>query len=138
MKILFHQAIILVFTVSLNACLLEQVIFPDANSFLSEHGSEAPNLDDHAVPSHKHDSDSHEDDFCCDNNLMSYIGPSSIFPTDLFELNNLSCYINLGALEIEAATKHSLRSLRSTIQPPRPRARDQYALCSLLHAPPHA
>ena len=136
MKILFHQGIILVLTV--NACLLEQVICTVAEFFLSGNSIEAHNRDDHGVPSHKHDSNGHESDFCCDNNLTSYISSRFFSPTDLFELNNLSCYVNFGALEIEAATKHSLRSLRSTIQPPRPRARDQYALCSLLHAPPHA
>ena len=133
MKLNFSKVIVFVLAISLNACLLEQVL-----SACADFGHDIESYDDtaHAAPSHKHDSDDHENAFCCDNSQTSFVVRSSNYHIDLFKLNKSMCYLNFDALEAVASERYSLSPLISIKYPITPRTRDRYALCSLLHAPP--
>ena len=126
---------VVVLSLGLQACLLEQTLAIAAEWFPHEHhGSEAQK---HGLPApaHSHDQDSHEDSYCCDNSLNQFFGSKG--SSDFYLAYLWSSFM----VSIESATlDYSGQSFHScdSEQPLTVRARDEYALSCLLHAPPLA
>ena len=68
---------VLVVSVIPNACLVEQVIATVAEIFPQGYDQESQHHEG-AIPSHSHDQEGHEEDFCCDSQLYLYVGTKII------------------------------------------------------------
>ena len=126
---------VLVVSVIPNACLVEQVIATVADSFPREHHQESQHHEE-ATPSHSHDEEGHEEDFCCDNELYLYIGAKTVieFAATLQSNTFLNSVTSTKQTETYIEYQTYLHRLR---QPLPSRGRDKYALTCLLHAPPY-
>ncbi|NIR51720.1 hypothetical protein GWO43_24400 [candidate division KSB1 bacterium] len=123
--------------VSPNACLVEHMIARLADAIpTGHHGSEAHDPHE-SVPSHKHDNQGQETEFCCDNPLNLYIVAriKALPQKDTCENSNLIFDTIADLVGVENSLQHS-NSLHRFRQPAPLRTRDKYALACLLHAPP--
>jgi len=121
--------LVFILGVTPQACLVEQAVCAIIDVTAQDH---------HAAPSHKHDERGHENLFCCDNSLSSYV------------VNTFSDVLNLKHLQSSFAFLYVIPNSTEGIFYMSPnkglrqlgthmisiRTRDKYALTSLLHAPP--
>ena len=126
-----------------NACLVEQAIAAVVNSFSyahqqNDHHHDNESVDHHtASPSHNHDNEGHEDEFCCDNEQNFYIGSAAAKNVELFAYPASDVILfEVDIEEQESFLRYHSYLLHQPIQPKTSRARDKYALSCLLHAPP--
>ena len=131
---------IFIISVLPNACLVEQAIAWVATAVHSEshghsHGGEDAGHHKTA-PSHSHDEEGHEVDFCCDNPFnFYYASQKKLDFKKIFHSSNWfhpTFIIDEGALTFVFSSKY--RSL--LFQPIALRHRDRFALSSLLRSPP--
>lgn len=135
---LILSAFVFVISVTPNACVVEQVLAAIAEMVPHgehEHAADATHADT-VAPSHSHDEEGHEEEFCCDNESYSYIvAHLSTYFSHFHHTRTGGLYFALEAQRAKAdfpiaSYVHRLR------QPTAMRSRDRYALTSLLHAPP--
>lgn len=132
---LFFSFFILIMSVTPNACLVEQVV-----ASVAEMVAHGPHQDSHGdkqtAPSHSHDREGHEEDFCCDNESYRQFRPRATIDFQQVYQPNAFLYFSIDASQVKNYFQfHSyLHRLR---QPTAMRSRDKYALTSLLHAPPY-
>ncbi len=128
--------LVLALLVGPQACLVEQALAQITQAF--PHGHDEEETHDHhsTAPSHKHDEEGHENQFCCDNDLNLYIlGNSSVqFDPDWLFVHPPKEAVNFEAILLSVSPRLNLHHVR----PLTPRGRDRYALNCLLHAPPSA
>ena len=126
---------VVVLSLGLQACLLEQVLATAAEWLPHEHQRSEAQNHELPAPAHSHDQDSHESLYCCDNSLSQFFGSkgSADFGSAYF-FSSFMVAIESAILDYSRKTFYSYNS-----EPPLTlRARDKYALSCLLHAPPLA
>ncbi len=132
---IFLSSFILIMSVIPNACLVEQVV-----ASVAEMVSQGPHQNSHGdkqtAPSHSHDEEGHEEDFCCDNQSYRQIRSHKRIDFQEVYQPNAFLYFSTDASQVKNYFQfHSyLHRLR---HPTAMRSRDKYALTSLLHAPPY-
>ncbi len=134
----FLSILVIVMTVSPNACFVEQVVAAVADTFLHEHQQDEAHGDDRPAPSHHHDDEGHESEFCCDNEKNFYIG--SIFDQNLDLVQNPVLYLPIiyNLEETENPFQRDFYFFHRLREPQISRTRDKYALSCLLNAPPRS
>lgn len=136
------SSLVFLLIVTPHACLVEQAVaslaelLPHSHEQGGHHNSAAPEAET-AAPSHCHDEDGKEAEFCCDNEAYFYIGSDQHPDVDGISAPEQPVTLNL--LESEYAFKTGVEYytyLHRLRQPVSLRGRDRYALSCLLHAPP--
>ncbi len=125
---------VLVVSVIPNACLVEQVIATVADSFPREHHQESQHHEE-ATPSHSHDEEGSEHEFCCDNDAYPYLVTPTFIQLDSDGQLRSSLFLVEDLEESTNSFQHDY-FLHQFRKPPTTRTRDKYALSCLLHAPP--
>ncbi|MFQ5769992.1 MAG: hypothetical protein ACE5HX_05615 [bacterium] len=133
---IYFTLLVIILTVSPNACIVEQAIAKIANVVSDGHHTDDAHDQDKTTPSHKHDEDKKENQFCCDNNINFYI-----ISKILTQLDKPAQYVSLSAETVDFDEQQSYfrydYSRHHFRQPSTLRTRDKYALNCLLHAPPY-
>lgn len=131
--------LIYVLSLSSQACLLEQAIALVLRPASHDHHTVDTQKQSQPTPSHKHDTEGHESEFCCDNNLNFYIKSKILIRVDSIEqLDSISLSKSIVDFKEQTNSFQYSYNLHCLKTPNSPRARDQYALTCLLHAPPCA
>lgn len=129
---------LLVYILSLTsqACILEQAIAVILHVAPHAHDTVETSSQSPSTSSHKHDEAGQENEFCCDNNLNLYIKTKTSFHVDWIDQPYSESSMVVADLEQQRNSFQHNDLLHRIKSPNSPRARDQYALSCLLHAPP--
>ena len=141
---IFLATFIFIISVLPNACLVEQVIAWVAETVQAEageHGHEHEHEDEEhhktAAPSHSHDEEGHEVDFCCDNPFNFYYASQKKLEFEKI-VHAASWTFQVFIADEEAKSPFLGSKYRFILyQPVALRHRDRFALSSLLRSPPH-
>jgi hypothetical protein len=118
------------------ACLLEQVMAQVASWTPHKYQDAETHEHEKLTPSHKHDEEEDQAEFCCDNSLNLYINN----PYFISQVSSGQFFASLFTkIELKNGVYYDLRFYFQDLRVPISfRARDKYALTCLLHAPPRA
>jgi len=134
----FLATFIFILSILPNACLIEQAIAiaADVVQSVSHHGEEGHHGHSNKAPSHHHDKEGHESDFCCDNPVYFYFTAHK--KNDINHIYAVWQYFHLNQLYAEFEKRYSYISiyLIYRAQPIALLNRDRFALTSLLRSPP--
>ncbi len=127
---------VLLLSVIPNACLVEQAIAAVAEIFPHGHHRESQHHEE-ANPTHSHDEEGSEHEFCCDNAIYPYLVTPTFIQLDSYGLLSSSLFFVDELEELTNTFQHNyfLHRFRGPLTI---RRGDKYALSCLLHAPPYA
>ncbi|MDQ7054923.1 MAG: hypothetical protein Q9P14_19325 [candidate division KSB1 bacterium] len=127
---------IFIISVLPNACLIEQVLAWAVDVVQTDSHHAEKDHHSNSAPSHRHDEEGHESDFCCDNPLYFYFASQK--KQDTNKVYAVWQYLHLNYLYDEIEKRYSFLASYFTYcsQPIALRNRDRFALTSLLRSPP--
>jgi hypothetical protein len=132
----FLSASIVILSVIPNACLVEQAVASVAEVLPHRPLETSHHNEKQTAPSHSHDEEGHEANFCCDNETYRYIHSQQRI--DFHKVDQPNALPNLILDDTQVKDYFQFRIyLHRLKQPTSIRIRDKYALTSLLHAPPY-
>lgn len=132
---IYFTLLVIILTVSPNACLVEQAIAEIANALPGGHHEHHNHDQQDAAPSHNHDKEGSKTQFCCDNNLNFYLLSNTV--SQFIMLERPVPFPSQAANFDEPTKSIKLNYYRDYYRhTPTLRGRDKYALNCLLHAPP--
>ena len=134
-RILLSSCVLLLSVIP-NACLVEQAIAAVAEIFPHGHYRESQHHEE-ATPSHSHDEEGSEHEFCCDNDAYPYLVTPTFIQLDSYGQLSSSLLLVENLEESTNSFQHDF-FLHRFRKPHTTRCGDKYALSCLLHAPPCA
>jgi hypothetical protein len=135
---ILHLILVTAIALAMQACVFNIGFVAASQLFAHEHHGrhgQANHDDEKQAPSHSHDNEGHEADFCCDNSFT--LSKTPCFFNRIAKANTPSTSLEVfEKSRVPSFTQIHPHStfLTSSISGPR----DKYALSCLLHAPPRA